>query len=831
MTASTGLAAAALQGTTVHAFFGIKDGRYGNEDIAAKIQNDIDFKAVKDRILRTDTLIIDEISMLSQKIFHQIDFICRKIHGKPQPFGGAQMILVVDLIRAIHEVSRGMHCSVETETLMKSLGRHLPSEMHPLKIFARNYDVARVNSECLLQMTGNMKAYVGTDTGDMEVLSQCTAPKQLYLKDGAPIILTVNISNTIVNGMRGTVQDMQPNYITVKFESVNKPIDIHPYTFSVFSPEKGKDIAWRKQLPVQLGFALTVHKAQGMTIDCLEVDCRHMFIPGQLGVAIGRARSKEGLRVIHFKPECIQPQSAEIDEFYHTISIPLDDNLQCCKRVVQTENETMQSEEGEECTQAKTDMLHTALEYQEIESDAEMAHFMEILEEQEAYETQGKIKEAGFCPADILDSCKLASAITPEQKNLNEEIIILASHSKSVEIFLCEIHSVIKKKFEELVQSSNIENRNFTMFYKAFHDFMKSEQYHHHVQRLFFTSNVSQSQYRLAYELAEKIRSHVVEAATKAIKSKALEKSKATKKTFTESPAGRATQRYIAGWVVHSLRKQKMKAVYDNLYKASSTQTVKVYHTQVEILETFTALSGDTHPQQASMREINRKNNVRKSLCNVTDQVFSLFIKIDKAIRKLETKENIGIYGQNLYKFICDSVNTDMSLKVLWEDLLPLEVDAECAEKLRGEIILKYVKMSCAQFRKEYKRTLGIKKKEAHRKEIKMKPSRKQGQEVAEKSKTNKLPYNTSDTEAPAGPSMPPTTKTQKRKQSGSGKSKGKGKKRKDVNYPCGDCFLECIDMCVCCDSCDLWYHYHCLGIAENDEALKKDQWFCPTCL
>lgn len=93
MTASTGLAAAALQGTTVHAFFGIKDGRYGNEDIAAKIQNDIDFKAVKDGILRTDTLIIDEISMLSQKIFHQIDFICRKIHGKPQPFGGAQMIL------------------------------------------------------------------------------------------------------------------------------------------------------------------------------------------------------------------------------------------------------------------------------------------------------------------------------------------------------------------------------------------------------------------------------------------------------------------------------------------------------------------------------------------------------------------------------------------------------------------------------------------------------------------------------------------------------------------------------------------------------------------
>lgn len=93
MTASTGLAAAALNGTTVHAFFGMKDGRYGNEDIAAKIENDVDFKDVKERILRTDTLIIDEISMISQKIFHQMEFICRRIHGKPEPFGGLQVIL------------------------------------------------------------------------------------------------------------------------------------------------------------------------------------------------------------------------------------------------------------------------------------------------------------------------------------------------------------------------------------------------------------------------------------------------------------------------------------------------------------------------------------------------------------------------------------------------------------------------------------------------------------------------------------------------------------------------------------------------------------------
>ena len=56
-------------------------------------------------------------------------------------------------------------------------------------------------------------------------------------------------------------------------------------------------MACRSKIPLRLAYALTFHKAQGLTLDRVVVNCRIMHRPGQLGVAVGRTSVKRGLHV------------------------------------------------------------------------------------------------------------------------------------------------------------------------------------------------------------------------------------------------------------------------------------------------------------------------------------------------------------------------------------------------------------------------------------------------------------------------------------------------------------------------------------------------------
>jgi DNA replication protein DnaC len=53
-----------------------------------KIRNEDAWVGTEDRIKNVDTLIIDEISMISAKIFQQAEYVCRKIRNNSNIFGG-----------------------------------------------------------------------------------------------------------------------------------------------------------------------------------------------------------------------------------------------------------------------------------------------------------------------------------------------------------------------------------------------------------------------------------------------------------------------------------------------------------------------------------------------------------------------------------------------------------------------------------------------------------------------------------------------------------------------------------------------------------------------
>jgi ATP-dependent exoDNAse (exonuclease V) alpha subunit len=57
---------------------------------------------------------------------------------------------------------------------------------------------------------------------------------------------------------------------------------------------------FRIQLPIRLSWAYSIHKSQGRTLDQIQVDFSCLFTHGQAYVALSRAKTLSGLRVLGY---------------------------------------------------------------------------------------------------------------------------------------------------------------------------------------------------------------------------------------------------------------------------------------------------------------------------------------------------------------------------------------------------------------------------------------------------------------------------------------------------------------------------------------------------
>ena len=97
LTASTGIAAVNIGGSTIHSFSGIGLGAGKHDNIIAKVMKS---RASLERWRTAEALIIDEVSMLSADTFELLDEVARAARGVPdEPFGGVQLILCGDFFQ------------------------------------------------------------------------------------------------------------------------------------------------------------------------------------------------------------------------------------------------------------------------------------------------------------------------------------------------------------------------------------------------------------------------------------------------------------------------------------------------------------------------------------------------------------------------------------------------------------------------------------------------------------------------------------------------------------------------------------------------------------
>ena len=139
------------------------------------------------------------------------------------------------------------------------------------------------------------------------------------LKVGSQVMCIVNIEldngSTLCNGSQGIVTRLSEQGLPiVKFGITLETV----MSYHVWPSENIPGIGI-SQLPLILAWALTIHKAQGATLDIAEIDAGSgIFECGQTYVALSRVKSLEGLYLTSFDASRIKV-SRKVQEFYASL--------------------------------------------------------------------------------------------------------------------------------------------------------------------------------------------------------------------------------------------------------------------------------------------------------------------------------------------------------------------------------------------------------------------------------------------------------------------------------------------------------------------------------
>ena len=164
-----------------------------------------------------------------------------------------------------------------------------------------------------LECEGNpAKDFYALDTVNNSASKDLTTFEKLFpsvrqtlrICKGTQVMLTknINVKRRLVNGARGVVIGFgsKNGYPRVRWLNGKKDSDcewpvVGPVKFTVRDGDS--NIYQRSQLPLNLAWAVSIHKSQGMTLDFAELSLSKTFEDGQAYVALSRITSLKGLKI------------------------------------------------------------------------------------------------------------------------------------------------------------------------------------------------------------------------------------------------------------------------------------------------------------------------------------------------------------------------------------------------------------------------------------------------------------------------------------------------------------------------------------------------------
>ena len=372
--ASTGTAAILLGGRTFHSFFGLGIMEGGPDQVVDRAMR---HRGIVQRLRKTGTVLLDEISMIGAPEFITAEKIARKARSSSAPWGGLRLIVIGDftqlppvvrqnrdadlfqdveppkpwcfltdtwrnsefnpvylktVVRShdaewneiLNELRWGQ-LSAHAKEVLKERTRPVSLDFQGTRLFARRNQVEKLNQDRLTMLRGSARAYntiyIGNAQKVDDLKRNAPIPEVLVLKEGALVMFRQNDPDyKFVNGTLGTVTKMENDVVTVELLS-GRLIELKPATFSMLDAE-GETVATATNFALNLAWACTIHKAQGATLDKVHADLKGVWEHGQSYVALSRVRSLQDLSI-----EGVSPRSFKVDEAVRNFYSRFDQNI------------------------------------------------------------------------------------------------------------------------------------------------------------------------------------------------------------------------------------------------------------------------------------------------------------------------------------------------------------------------------------------------------------------------------------------------------------------------------------------------------------------------
>jgi len=338
VTAPTGIAALNIGGTTVHRWCGMQLGPQDGEDFlqaAERLESHPAVHGARKRVRGTDVLVVDEISMMAGRHLDFLNYWLKRIRECQEPFGGLQVIFLGDFLqlppvrtdqtkpydwaflseawkeadfktiklekvrrqndRPFIEMLSGFRIGKmkpRDSQLLKSTLRMNPPE-HITRLMTHNVQVDKWNNYRLSSIDGPIAVFdaevEGVDQAVQFATKNMSTPRVLQLKPGAAVMFTANDAEQgFYNGQVGRVVEFRGGDIVVESRGNKFSVPRRKWFFESL----GVTV---QQYPLRLAYAMTIHRAQGLTLDAARIDIRAAREPGQAYVALSRVRTLDGI--------------------------------------------------------------------------------------------------------------------------------------------------------------------------------------------------------------------------------------------------------------------------------------------------------------------------------------------------------------------------------------------------------------------------------------------------------------------------------------------------------------------------------------------------------